>query len=187
MGRARFRGWQGAVAVMVAVAPGTRALAEDLDLSIKAAYLYKFAPFVEWPPSVFDSPLAPVTICILGRDPFGPMLDHAVQGKSRGQRPLQVRRLAAGDSAARCQILYVGGANPRAVADALHGVEGAPILTVTDDQQDPRSKGIVNLVTRANRVRFEIDEAAAARAGVTLSGKLLGLAVEVRRAKEQRP
>jgi hypothetical protein len=171
------------LAALVAALPATAAWPEEIDLNVKAAYLYKFAPFVDWPSTAFAGPNAPVTICLQGPDPFGALLDQVVQGKARGTRPFAIRRLAVAGPDSGCQILHARGSREQSVAQALKTVEGVPVLTVTDSEEDPRSKGMINLVLRANHVRFEIDQAAAQGAGVTLSGKLLDLAISVRRAK----
>jgi hypothetical protein len=175
--------WGFSLAVLAASVPASPGWAEDIDLSIKATYLYKFAPFVEWPPSAFSGAATPLTICLQGPDPFGPLLDHAVLGKGRGPRPFLIRRIAVAGPDAGCQILYARGSREQSVAAALKSVEGAPVLTVTDAEDDARSKGMINLVLRGEHVRFEIDQAAAQASGMTLSSKLLDLAVSVRRAK----
>ena len=87
---------------MVALGLGSAARAEDLELAVKAAYLYKLAPFVDWPPGALD-PQGPFNLCVVGRDPFGSVLDRAVAGQVIGGRPIAVRRLRTIDKGSGCQ------------------------------------------------------------------------------------
>lgn len=148
----------------------------SLVLEIKATYLYKFAPFVDWPAWVWPSPATPFSICVAGQDPFGDVLAEAVVGQRLGTHPMVVRQLATVTANAGCDILYAGGSPAQPVAAELAAVAGAPVLTVTD-AAPAGPKGIVNFVIRDNRVRFEIDESAAKNAGLAISSKLLQLAV----------
>jgi YfiR/HmsC-like len=177
--RARLYARAGPAAALALLAVSARAETVP-EKEVEATYLYKLAPFVDWPPGAFASPNAPVTICVVGDDPFGPMLDQAVEGKTRGARPIVARRLERASADAGCQIMYVAGSRQQSVGEALHAVEGAPVLTVTDSGPADR-RGMVNFVRQDNRIRFEIDEAAASQSGVTISAKLLELAVSVRR------
>jgi hypothetical protein len=151
-----------------------------LEYAVKATYLYKFAPFVDWPADAFASPSSPFDLRIAGDDPFRDALDAAVSDQRIGERRIVVRRLALTDRPAGCHILFLGGANPHAAAAALSAVSGAPVLTITDGAQEPAAKGVVNFVVQANRVRFEIDDLAAAAHRLTISSKLLNLALNVR-------
>jgi hypothetical protein len=171
-----------ALALLSALAaPVGATAAEDgsLEYAVKATYLYKFAPFVDWPPAAFPSAASPVNICILGNDPFGEILDRAVAGQRIGGRSLAVVRIVHAGGPTACHVMYVAEQDGEA-AQALAAVRGAPVLTVTDSAGDPETKGIINFVVRDNRVRFEIDDSAAARNGLTISSKLLSLALAVR-------
>lgn len=165
------------IAVLAAASP--RAHAQSLEYPVKAAFLYKFAPFVEWPPRVFSGPASPLTICIVGHDPFGASLDRAVGGKRVGARPVVARRMETISAESGCHIAYFGGSKIQSVVDGLAAVEGAPVLTVTD-QAMGSARGEVHFVIHENRVRFHIDEASAARHGVGISSKLMQLALSVK-------
>ena len=168
----------GAAVLTALVAP---ARAETpLELAVKATYLYKLAPFVGWPAQAFAAANSPLTICIQGNDPFGPLLDRAVSGQAVGTHPVAVRRLARVDGEAGCHVAYLAGGAQQSPAQALQALDGAPALTVTDEARGP-ARGVVHLVLDAGKVRFAVNEAQAQAGGLTVSSKLLALAVAVRR------
>jgi hypothetical protein len=160
-----------------AATPASRA--DTLEYQVKAAYLYKFTPFVEWPASAFAGPSSPFNVCVLGEDPFGPALDHAVDGHLVGEHPVKVRRLQSVESAGECHILYLGGSRAPVAAAAISKVRGDPILTVTE-QNLGVSGGVIQFLVRDGHVRFTIDTAAALANRVVISAKLLSLAASVR-------
>jgi hypothetical protein len=176
----------GATAVWIALAcPWTAARADDpgaLALAVKAAFLYKFEPFVTWPAQALVAPDSPFDLCVVGNDPFGALLDRAVDGQKTAGHAIAVVRLKSVSADAHCQMLYIAGADPAAARQAEAAVAGAPVLTVTDGVTDPSAKGMINFVIADNRVRFEIDAAAARQSGLDISSKLLSLAVSVRPA-----
>ncbi len=175
----------GAVTVLIAASAAKPVLAQEtLELAVKATYLYKFAPFVDWPDGAFASTVAPFTICVVGNDPFGSLLDRAVAGQRVGARAIVVRRVAVAFPGQPCQIMYLGGSPAQPVSRALKAMRGAPVLTVTDGSSAP---GIVDFLLSDGRVQFRIDDEAAAQGGLAISSKLLHIAVEVapRRAEHQ--
>jgi len=185
-----MRGWRASLArwmaraAAFAAAWGAIAPAQadtSLEVAVKATYLYKLAPFVSWPASVWAAPNAPLTICVQGADPFGPLLDRATAGQAVGPHPVMVRRLARLEAGSGCHIAYVAGGAAQSPAQALQAVDGAPVLTVTDQSRDGGPRGIVNLMLEGGKVRFSIDAAQADRNGVEISSKLLALAVAVKR------
>jgi hypothetical protein len=170
--------WLTALVTALAAASVARAEAPTLETAVKAAYLAKFAPFVVWPPSAFASPAAPLSLCIQGDDPFGPLLDHEAAGQGVGGHAVVVRRVAHLDADSGCQIAYVGGSTAQSRAAALKAVDGLPVLTVTDAGDGGR--GIVHLVLIGGRVRFQIDADRARQSGLQVSSRLLALAVAPR-------
>lgn len=146
-----------------------------LEYSVKANYLVRFAAFVDWPSRVFSSPQSPVVICVVGRDPFAGGLDTAARAQTAYGRPLAVRRPGA-TALAGCHIVYVG----QGAAAALTAAAGQPgILVVTDSAAAPE-RGAIHFVLSQGRVRFHIDQQAAGRNGLTISSRLLNLALTVR-------
>jgi hypothetical protein len=158
-----------ALALCASPAP---AAAPPSDLAVKAAFLTKFPAYVAWPAAARPRPGGPVQICLVGGDPFGRLLDEAARGQQVDGHPLQVRRLDAAGQAAGCHVVYVHGGR-------ASGLEGRPVLTVTDARGGARD-GMIHFVIHQGRVRFNIDQAQAARNGVGISSRLLSLALSVR-------
>lgn len=168
------------VALVLIGGAAAGAEARSLEYPIKAAFLYKFGSFVEWPADSFPSASAPVTVCVVGRDPFGPVLDQTVRGQTVGMRPVTVRRLPSVSPASGCHIAYLGGSSEQSTSEAARALARAPVLTVTDGAR-PEAPSAIQFVVVSNRVRFKIDLRAAAQSGVSISSKLLNLAIEVAR------
>ncbi|CAN7681881.1 YfiR family protein [Duganella sp. LjRoot269] len=145
--------------------------ADTLEFAVKGAYLTKFGLYVEWPPGVFAAPASPLVLCVVGDDPFGAALDSAVGREQVDGHPLQLRRLKSLTREAGCHVAYVGAAEAPRGAEALRGV-----LTVGE----ARSGGVISFVIKDNRVRFTVDDEAAARNGLQISSKLLNMALSVK-------
>lgn len=167
----------------VALIPAALAAADgdSLEYTVKAAYLFKFGIYVDWPSGTFPSPSSPLNLCVVGEDPFGATLDGVVSGQRVENHPVVLLRLKTLTRDAGCHIAYA------ASADALPNIDatrGSGILTVGDG----RGASIISFVIKDNRVRFTIDEQAAAQNGLAISSKLLGLALNVtpRQGKEGR-
>lgn len=170
-------------AVLLAGAAAGAATPENqnaVEYAVKAAYLYKFGAFIEWPVSAFASAGSPATLCVVGDDPFGAMLDQAVVGQRIADRPIAVRRLKQAEAHSGCQIIYIAGRDANLVAETMAKVRGENVLTITDGSGRDAPAGIINFVIANNRVRFEIDDGAAAVNGLTISSKLLALASAVK-------
>jgi hypothetical protein len=143
---------------------------------IKAAFLYNFAKFTEWPGTADAYEGAPLEVCVLGRDPFGAALE-SIAGKRIKERIVTTRRVSRLDQARRCQVLFISASETHRLGTILARLGTAPILTVTDEPagRGP-SRGIISFQTIAEKVRFEIDTEHAAAAGLSFSSKLLSLA-----------
>jgi hypothetical protein len=155
----------------------------SLEYRVKAVFLYNFAKFIEWPPDAFAAPGAPFGLCVLGNDPFGPDLEQLVGSKVVQGRPLAIRRLADLKAMSGCHILFVAAADGRKLPAILQTVGSAPILTVGEDPDFTQLGGAMRFFLLENRVRFEINVAATARAHLKLSAKLLDLARVVGKEK----
>jgi len=148
------------------------------EYQVKAAFLAKFGDFVDWPAGAFADPAAPAVLCVLGRDPFGPSLDRAIRGERIHGRPIVLRRVTVLEPTSGCHLAYLGaGAQDPVVV--LRRLAGAPVLTITDQAHD-EARGVIDFTLRDSRVRFRINDAGAAGHGLTISSKLLALALSVR-------
>jgi hypothetical protein len=149
---------------------------------IKAAYLYKFPGYVEWPAESFAEAAAPIVICVAGAHGLADELEQAIAGKRVGERGLRVRRLLRNDDA--CDgghMLYVGRDLERARAtELLEQARGKPLLTVTNsDSPQPRGS-VIHFVLVADRVRFDVSREAAEQNRLRLASPLLSVARHVR-------
>jgi hypothetical protein len=149
----------------------------SLATAVKAAFLYKFGAFIDWPASGPVMSGGAAKLCVAGADPFDGALDQLTHGQQIAGRPIQVERMVVLDRSADCAILYAGGSARQPVADQLAQVRGLPVLTVTDEARDPAERGMINFVQQDGRVRFQINDQAASQAGLSISSKLLSLAV----------
>jgi hypothetical protein len=168
------------VALLVSVPPCAAAEESALAVQqrIKAAFLYKFAAYVEWPAAAFAEPESPIVIGVAGSDAIAKEVEQAVAGRKVGGRPLQVRRLGRAESANDCcQILFIGGGESERAADLLARAQGRPVLTVTENENAKGS--VINFLAQDGRVRFDISREAADRNGLQLRSQLLGVARQV--------
>lgn len=172
-----------ALALCFALTPGWADAAETelLEYDVKAAYLYKFGLFVEWPSAAFASPASPVNLCLVGEGPIGPILDMTAGKQRVNEREVIVRRLKTVGRESGCHILYLQDADAQLSGQIIAAVRGSWVLTVTDTRGGGgAAKGIINFVIKDNRMRFEIDDEAAAQNGLGISSKLLSLALNVK-------
>lgn len=145
------------------------------EYDVKAAFLYNFTRFVEWPPDAITRSEAFV-IGILGRDPFGDALDAAVRGKKAFQKEFAIRRFATGREALGSHILFISASEEPRLPLVLRELEGASILTIGETDGFARRGGMIEFRIESNRVRFDINVVAAERAKLKLSSQLLKLA-----------
>lgn len=160
----------------------TPAWAQDVSLesAVKATYLYKFVPFVQWPRGAFPTDSSPVNICVAGDGPVGDLIGRLTAGQRVGVRPIVVRLLPSVSANTGCQILYAAG-SMETVTAALKAAAGEPVLTVTDLGSSATANGIINFVIEDSHVRFEIDDNAAFENRLVLSSKLLSIALPLQR------
>jgi YfiR/HmsC-like len=163
-----------AITCMHAEAP----LAEEYP--VKAAFLFNFAKFVEWPANSFKGPEDPITICVLGQSPFGGALEDVVRNKTVANRAFVVRDVANAQQASKCHIVFVSAAERKRCRSFLGELKGRSILTVGEAEDFIENGGIINFKLKDARVRIEIDADAAERAKLRVSSKLLSLA-EIRK------
>jgi hypothetical protein len=150
------------------------------EYHVKAAFLYNFAKFVEWPS---DPPNEPIVIGIIGKDPFGGALEEAIRGKTVKGRKLAAQHLKAGQDPRGCQIIFISASEQKRLRSILADLNGAGVLTVGDTEGFAEAGGMINLTIVDQRVHFEINPDAAQRAGMKISSKLLSLAKIVKVAE----
>jgi hypothetical protein len=163
------------VAPLLLLATSYPVLADVSEAQVKAAFLCKFGFFIEWPVAAFPSTDAPLTLCVVGTDPFGPALDEIAKSQKVGARPITLRRIPSIARDSGCHIAYIATLSAQTKQD----LRGSDVLTVTDAGVDQSQQGIINFVVKDNRVRFDIDDAAAAAGGLNISSRLLTLALNV--------
>lgn len=173
MARNRIRQACQAVLLVLALAAAPVPAAVP-EYQLKAAFLYNFATFTEWPPTAATQ----MTVCVLGHDPFGSALD-SLTGKTVHGAPLSTRRITTTDDARDCRVLFIGAESGIDLGATLAALKGLPILTVTEDKDAMRRGAVIGLVSDGGRVAFDINTAAARDGGLTLSSKLLRLARQV--------
>ncbi|GMQ87402.1 MAG: hypothetical protein BMS9Abin08_0603 [Gammaproteobacteria bacterium] len=159
--------------------------ADSIEYRVKAAYLYQFTKFTEWPDKEFSDGKAPIRICVLGRNPFDKSLDE-FSSKTSQNRTLVVEYLASFQEISRCHVVFISRSEEKYLSQILQLTEHSPVLTVSDMEGFARRGGIIGLVIERGKVRLEINPEASNHAGVKLSSKLLEVAtlVQARRTKE---
>jgi hypothetical protein len=145
------------------------------EYQVKAAFLFNFAKFVEWPADAFINADAPLQICVLGQDPFGEDFE-AIRNKTVNGHRLEVVHPSGVPQAKACQIIFVASSEKERVREIVHSLRGASILTVGDTLGFASKGGMINFVLEEDRVRFEINLKASERAHLKLSARLLTVA-----------
>jgi hypothetical protein len=152
------------------------AAASSLEYRVKAAFLYNFVKFIDWPPQAFPDAETPYSLCVLGHDPFNEDLDATADGQMVQGRKLVVHRLSESKGLSTCHILFVAASERERFRSILQAVGDAPVLTVGEDEEFTRLGGCMRFFLSENKVRFEINLPATERAHLKLSAKLLSLA-----------
>lgn len=163
----------------VALWPAALPAAELLELKLKAAFVYNFARLTTWPATAFADPASPLQACILDHDPVASALQEAFAGKVVEGRPLVVRRVAGAAGWDNCHIAYFGAGAPEMTREVLGALAGRAVLTV-HEQGAAHSDGVIRLFPADRKLRFEVNQAAAERAQLRLSARLMALAAVVR-------
>lgn len=149
------------------------------EYQVKAAFLFHFAQFVEWPPEAFKDRASPIVYCTIGEDPFGGALEASLSGKTLGTRSMVVRHLQQPQETQDCQVLFIPAEQKKAVAAALAGAAGRPTLTVGESEHFVAEGGMIGFCLDENKIRFEINLKAAEQSKLKISARLLALAKTV--------
>lgn len=145
-------------------------------LQVKAAYIYNFSLFVEWPEKSFSTQNSPYTVCVLGDDRFSEALVHTLKGRGSKGRLFEVKASKWPQDLAGCHIAYVGPASSKEPGESIKYFSGQRALVVGDFAGAGDMGAIINFFTEGDRVRFEVNLAAARKAGYSISSRMLQLA-----------
>ena len=145
------------------------------EYQVKAAFLFNFLKFVEWPADAFADPFAPIVIGIVGADPFGDALPQVIVGKTIQGRDLVIRRYRSGESLKNCHILFINAEEKKRFPQIIAGLSGTSVLTVADVDGFLDLGGIIQFRQENNHIRFAINVDAAAKSRLKISSKLLSL------------
>ncbi len=163
----------------VRVEVGLAALPESnpsVEYQVKAAFLFNFAKFVDWPPEAFQSGKAPITFCVFRQDPFGSVLDETIRGKTINNREVLARRINELPDLKSCQLVFVSSRESKLLFEILNSLKGASALVVGESEGFAERGGGVQFFLEDNKLRFAVNVDAVQRARLTVSAKLLALA-----------
>lgn len=150
------------------------------EYQVKAAFIYNFARFIEWPTQSYFAADSPMIIGVLGKNDFGDNLAQIINGKEIKGHPLQFKEFESVAEATNCQVLFISKSEQSDFPKIIVQLQGANILTVSDGDNFISAGGMINLVIVDQKIRFQINNDAAKKAGLTISSKLLSLAVNNR-------
>lgn len=149
------------------------------EYQVKAAYLYGFGRFVEWPSDAPAQDDAAFVLCVLGDDPFGRLLDQVAEGGVVKNRPVSVRRIGRPEDAARCDTVFVSASELPRLSRILTVLDRRPVLTVGDSPEFAQRGGMIGFTVDGGRVRFAVNLVAARNAGLMLQSELIRVAATV--------
>jgi hypothetical protein len=190
-GQGSREAWRQVAQIVLAVLVGcvllrvAKVQAEDqrtsssLEYKVKAAYLFNFAKYVAWPSSAFSSPDAPITIGVLGDDPFGAILETTVAGRVIEGRNVLIQRSKLPEAVKGCQVIYISTSEKSRLPEILATLDKVPVLTVSEIERFLDQGGMVSFIFDKEAVRFEINSDKANEAGLGISARMLGAAKTV--------
>jgi hypothetical protein len=149
---------------------------ESREYAVKAAFIYNFAQFVDWPASAFESDNSPIVIGVLGENHFDSSLEQAIQGKSVKGRTLVIKYFPHLADLEPCHILFVSDSETSHLSEVFDKVDDRPVLSIGDSPDFPWAGGTIRFFSDNNKLRFEINTESAQKARLKISSKLLSLA-----------
>ena len=171
--------WLGLLAM---VPLGTQAQSKEYE--IKAAFLFNFAQFVDWPATTFTNTDMPFAIGILGSDPFGPALEATVEGETIKNHRIIIERAQRIGDLKNCQLIFISKSKEKQFTEILSALDARPVLTISEIEGFAEHGGEINFYLEGSKVRFEVNPAAAKRVGLNVSSQLLSLGKIVETTKE---
>lgn len=172
-----------AIGVLALLLLSTRALAiaapMELQASenrVKAAFVYKFGDYIEWPPEAFDAADSPLVIGVVGADALADELTRIAEGRTISGRRVAVKKLHYGDPLSGLHVVFIGRSDTRRVTEALEASKGRPALTITETADGLKLGSVINFVVVANKVRFDVALPPAEASRLKISSRLLAVA-----------
>ena len=160
------------------------AQATSKEYQIKAAFLFNFIQFVQWPPTVFKNADDPFRIGVLGQDPFNAALEDTVQGETISNHKIIVEHAMQVDDLKNCELIFISKSEKKHVPEILSALDDKPILTVSEIEGFAERGGGINFYLEGKKVRFEVNPDAAQHDGLKMSSQLLSLGKIIETAKE---
>jgi hypothetical protein len=173
----KFRFFALLFALSTSIVSNTFAQQQPSEYDLKAAFLFNFAKFVEWPPEVFAGTNSPIVIGILGKDVFGDTLGKIINDRKVNNRGFAFRHFDSANEATNCQILFVSSSERNDFAKIVSALHNASVLTVSEADGFLKAGGMINFLIEGKNIRFQISDEAAKKAQLKVSSKLLSLAV----------
>jgi hypothetical protein len=167
----------GLIGLLLAIGDGRAQEPQPTEYQIKAAFLFNFAKFVQWPPAAFAGVTSPIVVGVLGENPFHDDLARTVRNKTIDERPLVIKEFSSPIEATNCHILFISASEKNRLPEILKGLKGTSVLTVGEMEHFTESGGMINFVLRGKKIRFQINNDEASRAGLKISSKLMSLAL----------
>jgi hypothetical protein len=153
--------------------------AQSAEYRIKAAFLYKFGDYIEWPAGAFASADSALVIGVMGADPLADEFARIAGGRTIGGRPVTVRKLRRGDPVAGLHLLFIGRSEDDRLSGLLAATKGQAVLTVTESEPTPPPSSVINFVVVDDKVRFDIALEPAEQRNLKISARLLSVARKV--------
>lgn len=166
-------------ALFFSIEPDCRAQNSPTEYQVKAAFIYNFARFVDWPTQAFTSATSPMVIGVLGENVFGNNIEQIISGRSIQGHPLEFKEFSSVTDATNCQVIFISDSEKYHLSKILGRLRDTNILTVSQMDNFTDNGGMIRLLIVEDKVRFEINNTAAKKAGLAISSKLLSLAVKV--------
>jgi len=151
------------------------------EFQVKAAYLYNFGRFVEWPDQSTPGKSDAFEICVLGADPFGPTLDATLSRETIAGKSVTAKRISKPQEIDSCRILFISSSEQGHLKEVLMALDKASVLTVSDIPRFSERGGMIGFILDGDRIRFDVNLASAQDARLTLSSELLKVAMNVRK------
>jgi hypothetical protein len=165
------------IAALIGLITNGLAQEKPSEYEVKAAFLFNFAKFVEWPPDAFADSKAPIVIGVLGDNVFGNNLEKVINDRKVNNRGFQFRVFDSVTEATHCQILFISASKKNDFAKIVAALHNASVLTISETDGFLKAGGMINFLFEGNNVRFQISDEAAKKARLSISSKLLSLAV----------